>query len=47
MYYGGIADKKSSLLHRFTFHTDEFDVFDLIAELDVSSNVPLSPLFRD
>ena len=45
LYYGGVGEKKSSLLHRFTFHTEEFDVFDLIAELDVSSNVPLSPLF--
>jgi len=46
LYYGGVGEKKSSLLHRFTFQTEEFDVFDLIAELDVSRNVPLAPLFR-
>ncbi len=53
LYYGGGGgsarsrqDKKLSLLHRFTFDTANFVPYDLIAELDVSRNVPLSPLYQ-
>jgi hypothetical protein len=45
-YYGGSDRKKLAQPHRFTFETDDFEVFDLIAELDVNRTIPLAPLFR-
>ena len=45
-FYGESDPKKLSMLERFTYDTDGFSHFDLVAELDASRDVPLTPLWR-
>ena len=46
-YYGVNSEpKKLAHLERFTYNTDEFSHFDLIAELENSKNIPLPSNYR-
>ena len=47
LYYGVTTEpKKLAHLERFTYNTDEFSHFDLIAELENSKNVPLPSMLN-
>ena len=47
LYYGVTSEtKKLAHLQRFTYHTEEFSHFDLIAELEDSKNIPHPSLLR-
>ena len=46
-YYGVNSEpKKLAHLERFTYNTDEFSHFDLIAELESSKNIPIPSTYR-
>jgi len=37
LFYGSEVSKKKALLQRFTYQTEEFDVFDLLAEVEAAA----------